>query len=78
MKRILCTTGLAFLLVSCDNNGGTTEQKLDSLGEKLENAAENTWDSTKEKAKELKDRIENRLDRRDSAERNNDTINKQN
>jgi len=76
MKRMICVLGIAGWLVACDNNGTSTQQKLDSIGERLENTAERTWDSTKEKARDLKERIEDRLEDRDTSKRKNDTLNK--
>lgn len=68
MKKMISVLALAFLM-SCDNSGGSTEQKLDSLGEKLQNSAERTFDSAKEKAKDLKEKVEGRLEDRDSLNR---------
>jgi hypothetical protein len=81
MKRVLAVFVITATLVACDNGSGTTEQKLDSLGEKFEKAAEKTWDSTKSKGKELIDKAKDRLDRdsarRDSNRRENLNLNKQ-
>lgn len=61
------------VLTGCNENGDSTERKLDSLERRIDTTAEKVWDSTKSKAKELKERIENRLERRDSV-KNDDTI----
>lgn len=62
MKKAAVSILLGFMLMACDVNV-TTDNKLDSLGNKIENKAKQALDSTKEKAKELKDKIENKLDR---------------
>jgi hypothetical protein len=75
MKKMICVFGIAGFLVACDNNGVSTENKLDSIGNKIENKAEQVWDSTKAEAKELKDKVEDRLDN-DSNDRKKDTLKK--
>ena len=69
MKK--CFLGLVLVagLTACNNNGSTTEVKVDSLkkeldtlGEKIDEKADKLWDSTREKAKDLKESIEARFD----------------
>jgi ABC-type hemin transport system substrate-binding protein len=72
MKK-LWVLGLAGFLFACDNNGSSTESKLDSLGEKIERKAEQLADSVEEKGERLKEKIENRLDK-DSNDRKKDTV----
>ena len=68
MKKFLALLLVSGLLTACNENGSSTERKLDSLGDKIDTTAEKLWDSTKEKAKDVRDNIEERLDR-DSSDR---------
>ena len=53
---------------SCTNDGGTTQQKIDSLEQKIDTTLEKAADSINVKAKELKERIKDKWDdRKDSA-----------
>ncbi|HEY1112840.1 MAG TPA: hypothetical protein VGE66_04745 [Chitinophagaceae bacterium] len=70
MRKVIGLMSLALLLASCNNEGDSTERKLDSLETRIDTTAEKVWDSTKAKAKELKERIEQRIERRDSVDRN--------
>ena len=74
MKKFLGVLIVAGLLTACNENGGSTEDKLDSLGKKIDTTAERIWDSTKEKAKDIKNEVEERLENRDSDKK--DTTNK--
>jgi hypothetical protein len=69
MNRIASILALSVLFAACNENNGSTEQKIDSLERRIDTTAEKVWDSTKAKAKELKDRIEQRFDNRDSTVR---------
>lgn len=77
MKKMIGVLSIAGFLSACDDNGSSTGQKLDSLGNKIENSAERIADSVEEKGRRLKDRIEDRFDN-DSNDRKEDTIKKTN
>jgi hypothetical protein len=56
-----------FLLgISCNQNGTSTESKLDSIGKKFDSVAEKTWDSTKSKAEEIREKVEGMIENKDS------------
>jgi hypothetical protein len=74
MKKILGILSVALVMTACNNDGGSTEEKLDSLGNKIDTTAEKVWDSTKETYKDVREEVKDRLDR-DSAERK-DTVNR--
>lgn len=79
MKKIFGLLLVATVVVACDTNVTTTEQKLDSLGDKIENVAGKAWDSTKAEAKELKEKVENKLDNAaDTADKKADSIDRKN
>lgn len=76
MKKLFGVLAVAGLLAACDNDGKSTGEKIDSLGERFERKAEQVWDSTKstasevwdstkEKARDIKNNVEERLDRKD-------------
>lgn len=73
MKKTAFVVLMAVFALSCNNEGGITEQKLDSLEERIDTTADKVWDSTKAKAKELKERIEQKLENRDSLKRKDTT-----
>ena len=54
---------------ACNENGDSTERKLDSLERRIDTTAEKVWDSTKAKAKDLKERIEEKFEERDTVHR---------
>lgn len=70
MKKVLGVMAVVVLLAACNNEGDTTERKLDSLENRIDTTAEKVWDSTKAKAKDLKERIEQKIENRDAEERN--------
>lgn len=70
MKKWTGILAGAFLLAACNNEGDSTERKLDSLETRIDTTAEKVWDSTKAKAKDLKERIEEKIENRDRDERN--------
>lgn len=70
MKRITSILALALLFTACNNEGDTTERKLDSLETRIDTTAEKVWDSTKAKAKDLKERIEQKIENREADDRN--------
>lgn len=58
------------VFASCTNDGGTTQQKFDSLEKKIDTTLEKAADSINVKAKELKERIKDKWDdRKDSADK---------
>ena len=69
MKRLTGLLTLALLLTACNNEGDSTERKLDSLETRIDTTAEKVWDSTKARAKDLKERIEQRIENREADER---------
>ena len=69
MKKAGFVILMGCLMGACNNNGSSTENKLDSIGQKLDSSAGRVWDSTKAKAKDLKERIENKLEQKDSAQK---------
>ena len=70
MKRITGLLALTLLFTACNNEGDTTERKLDSLETRIDTTAEKVWDSTKAKAKDLKERIEQKIENREAEDRN--------
>lgn len=70
MKKWTGILAGALLLAACNNEGDSTERKLDSLETRIDTTAEKVWDSTKAKAKDLKERIEEKIENRDRDERN--------
>ena len=72
MKKFLAGFVVVAALASCDNSSGSTEQRLDTIGDKIQEATERTIDSAREKGGRLIDKIEDRLDR-DTAERRDTT-----
>jgi ElaB/YqjD/DUF883 family membrane-anchored ribosome-binding protein len=79
MKKIVGLLLVVTVVVACDSNVTTTEQKLDSLGDKIETVAGRAWDSTKAKGKELKDKVEDKLDKAgDSVNKKQDSIDRKN
>lgn len=74
MKRLFIICMLAITVASCNEEGNSTERKLDSLEleldtleHKIDTTLEKAWDSTKVKAKEIKEKVENKWkSRRDS------------
>jgi predicted small secreted protein len=75
MKKMIAVLSIAGLLSACNNSGSSTGQKLDSLGDKLENSAKRIADSVEEKGERLKNKIEDRFDN-DSNDREVDSIKK--
>lgn len=69
MKKVTGILALALLFAACNNEGESTERKLDSLETRIDTTAEKVWDSTKAKAKELKERIEEKIENREEEER---------
>ena len=69
MKRLTGLLTLALLLAACNNEGDSTERKLDSLETRIDTTAEKVWDSTKARAKDLKEHIEQRIENREADER---------
>jgi len=70
MKKRLIPAVLVLIIVlfsSC-SDGVSIEVKTDSLGRKLDTAADRIWDTTKTKFKEVKDRIKVKVER-DSADK---------
>jgi hypothetical protein len=70
MKKWTGILAGALLLVACNNEGDSTERKLDSLETRIDTTAEKVWDSTKAKAKDLKERIEKKIENRQTDDRN--------
>ena len=69
MKKLISAIFLVGVLTACNENGVSVEgkidsldNKLDTLGQKIEQKAEQVWDSTKEKAGDLKDKAEQKWD----------------
>lgn len=73
MKRGTGLLVMVLLLAACNNEGDSTERKMDSLEQRIDTTAEKVWDSTKAKAKDLKERIEQKIERHDSADRDDTT-----
>lgn len=73
MKRGIGLLVVVLLLAACNNEGDSTERKMDSLEQRIDTTAEKVWDSTKAKAKDLKERIEEKIERHDSADRDDTT-----
>lgn len=70
MKNWFLAGLVTMVLASCTNNGGTTQQKIDSLEEKIDTTLEKAADSISAKAKMLKEKIkEGWENRKDSAGR---------
>jgi len=56
-------------LAACNNGANDrVENNLDSLGQKVDSAANKLWDSAKKEGRELKERIETRLEKKDTTE----------
>lgn len=64
MKKLTGLLMLALVLTACNNDGAETktEQKLDSLSEKIDTTLDKAWDTTKVRAKALKEKIREKLD----------------
>lgn len=69
MKQLIGILVAGVLLSACNENGDSTERKLDSLERRIDTTAEKVWDSTKAKAKDLKERIEEKFEERDTVHR---------
>ena len=72
MKKVLVVFVMAFGFVACNDDGVNVNvntdslgNRLDTLGNKIEEKAEQVWDSTKSKAGQLKEDIEARFDSAD-------------
>lgn len=57
MFRFLVICILALSIASCNNQGSITEEKIDSLNERIDTTLDKAWDSTKAKAKELREKV---------------------
>jgi len=78
MKRLIGFLAALLILSSCNDSANErTEEKIDSLGNKIGEKAAEVWDSTKSKATALGDSIENRIDRRKGTARARDTSHSQ-
>lgn len=64
MKKLTGLLMLALVFTACNNDGAETktEQKLDSLSEKIDTTLDKAWDTTKVRAKALKEKIREKLD----------------
>jgi outer membrane murein-binding lipoprotein Lpp len=76
MKKMVLAGTVLLVLVSCTNEGGTTEQKIDSLEQKIDTTLQKAQDSIAVKAQILKERIQDKwknrkdsVNRRDSSDR---------
>ena len=79
MKRILTYLVLAATLGACNGQTTTTQIKIDSLGEKVEEGARKALDSTKAGAKKLEEKIEQKIDNiKDSVRIRKDSVNRKN
>jgi len=78
MKRFISFLTVLLILSACNESANEkTENKLDSLGNKIGEKAAEVWDSTKSKATALGDSLENRIDRRKDTARVRDTSDSQ-
>ena len=57
MFRYLVICILVISLAACNNQGSITEEKIDSLNERIDTTLDKAWDSTKAKEKELRDKV---------------------
>lgn len=74
MFKYLVICIVAISLVACNNEGSVTEEKIDSLNERIDTTLDKAWDSTKAKAKELRDKVKEELsEKKDSVRK--DSIN---
>ena len=74
MFKYLIICIVAISLVACNNEGSVTEEKIDSLNERIDTTLDKAWDSTKAKAKELRDKVKEELsEKKDSVRK--DSIN---
>ena len=62
MNKWMILIAGCWCLAGCAEDSKSIEQKIDSIGDKLEPAAEKVWDSTKSKAKNLKEKIEEKVE----------------
>ena len=75
-KMSLSVIGACFLLMSCGDDGKSTEatvdstiDKLDAAAEKVEVKAEEGWDTVKSKAKDVKESLDKRFDDKDKKDK---------
>ena len=74
MRKLLIFS-MILILWSCNNQGTVTQEKIDSLNEKIDTSLDKAWDSTKAKAKELRDKVKEEWNEsRDSANKK-DSVN---
>jgi ElaB/YqjD/DUF883 family membrane-anchored ribosome-binding protein len=61
MSKALMIVCAVFFFTSCANDGGRTEQKLDSLERKIDTTLDRAADSLEVKAKALRDKVRTKL-----------------
>jgi hypothetical protein len=83
MKKIISALFLVAVFTACNESGVSVEgkidsldEKLDTLGQKIERKAEQVWDTTKERAGDLKDKVEQKWDSSRLNNNRKDSVNK--
>lgn len=66
---------MILILWSCNNQGTVTQEKIDSLNEKIDTSLDKAWDSTKAKAKELRDKVKEEWNESRDSSNKKDSVN---
>ena len=74
MRKLLIFS-MILILWSCNNQGTVTQEKIDSLNEKIDTSLDKAWDSTKAKAKELRDKVKEEWNESRDSSNKKDTVN---